>query len=45
MLNQIIQRAFGCADTHINYEKMREYKVFSQVEKHYLMSLTTLKVI
>ena len=28
MLNQIIQRAFGCADTHTNYEKMREYKVF-----------------
>lgn len=45
MLNQIIQRAFGCADTHTNYEKMREYKVFSQVEKLYLMSLTTLKVI
>ena len=45
MLNQIIQRAFGCADTNTNYEKMREYKVFSQVEKLYLMSLTTLKVI
>lgn len=28
MLNQIIQRAFNCATTHPNYEKMREYKVF-----------------
>ena len=28
MLNQIIQRAFGCADIHTNHEKMREYKVF-----------------
>lgn len=28
MLNQIIQRAFGCRPVHPDYEKMREYKVF-----------------
>lgn len=28
MLNQIIQRAFRCAGTYPDYEKMREYKVF-----------------
>lgn len=44
MLNQIIQQAFKCPNTaDQNYEKMREFRVFLQVGKRFLMSLTILK--
>lgn len=44
MLNQIIQQAFKCQNTaDPNYEKMREFRVFLQVGKRFLMSLTILK--
>lgn len=44
MLNQIIQQAFRCQNTaDPKYKKMREFRVFLQVGKHFLMSLTILK--
>lgn len=43
MLNQIIQKAFRCNENDPNFERMREYRVFLQVERHFSMSLITLK--